>query len=131
MSKTKNKTGTIGWVDLTVPNAEEVQDFYAAVVGWKPEPVSMGEYNDFNMTDPEEGTPLAGICHAKGGNKDLPPQWMIYVHVDDIEASATKVRELGGSILKGPTDPASYGRYCIIKDPAGVVMALFEEGREK
>lgn len=42
--------GEIGWIDLTVAPAEAVADFYRAVVGWRKEPTSMGDYNDFNMT---------------------------------------------------------------------------------
>ena len=32
----KSIYGTIGWFDLTVPNATEVKDFYAKVTEWKP-----------------------------------------------------------------------------------------------
>ena len=38
----KPKVGTVAWTDLTIPNADEVRDFYAAVTGWKPEALSMG-----------------------------------------------------------------------------------------
>ncbi len=68
--------GTIGWVDLTVENAESLRDFYAAVVGWKPEAVAMKGYNDFNMT--AQGEAVAGICHARGANADIPPVWLLY-----------------------------------------------------
>lgn len=42
MSDAKHPVGSIGWIDLTVDDAPRVRDFYAAVVGWKPEPVPMG-----------------------------------------------------------------------------------------
>ena len=41
--------GSVVWTDLTVNNASEVKDFYQQVVGWKPNPVSMGDYDDFTM----------------------------------------------------------------------------------
>ena len=45
MSESQQQPGTIGWRDLTVPDAAKVRDFYQAVVGWKSE-----EYcGDFNM----------------------------------------------------------------------------------
>ena len=44
--------GRIGWIDISVDDARGLRDFYAKVVGWKPEDVSMGEYDDFNMTLP-------------------------------------------------------------------------------
>jgi predicted enzyme related to lactoylglutathione lyase len=28
--------GTIGWIDLTVPDAKSLRDFYSAVTGWTP-----------------------------------------------------------------------------------------------
>lgn len=122
------KAGTIGWFDLTVPNAEEVKDFYAAVVGWKPEPVSMGDYSDYNMT--LDGTPQTGVCHQKGPNADLPPTWMIYINVEDIEASASAVTAKGGELFSEITAMKGYGKFCFVKDPAGAAFALFEPEKE-
>ena len=68
--------GTIIGFDLTVPDAEAVRDFYAAVVGWQPEPFDMGDYADYFMTSPATGDTVAGVCHARGGNAGLPPQWL-------------------------------------------------------
>ena len=64
------ETGKIGWIDITVDDATGLRDFYARVVGWKPEDVGMGDYSDFNMTMPGSGEPAAGICHARGGNAE-------------------------------------------------------------
>ena len=69
--KDKTQTGTILWTDLTVKNAEEVKDFYSKVIGWKPEPVSMGDYDDYNMANPATGEPAVGICHKRGTNENL------------------------------------------------------------
>ena len=78
MEKKKN-TGKIGWIDLTVEDAPRVRDFYASVVGWKPDAVDMDGYQDFNMQLPESETPAAGVCHARGTNACLPPCWMSWV----------------------------------------------------
>ena len=48
---------------------EATKDFYSKVAGWKPEPVSMGEYNDFTMFPANGENPVGGICHKKGENK--------------------------------------------------------------
>ncbi len=113
----KDRTaGTIGWVDLTVPDAENVRDFYQAVVGWTPEPVSMGDYNDYNMT--KDGKPVAGVCHKRGPNKHLPSQWMVYFRVADFEAALSEVTAWGGKII------FSRERYAVIEDPTGAVCAL-------
>jgi predicted enzyme related to lactoylglutathione lyase len=65
------RLGTVGWVDLTVNAAEAVRDFYADVVGWKPEALSMGDYVDYNMTPPESTSPAAGVCHRRDGNSQI------------------------------------------------------------
>lgn len=124
--KNQKAVGVIGWSDLTVKNATEIKDFYQQVVGWKSSPVSMGEYEDFTMVDPDTNIPYAGICHAKGQNTNLPPYWLIYINVDNIDESVNKVRALGGKILFEPKIMGNYGKYCVIKDPAGAYCALFE-----
>ena len=118
--------GTIAWFDLTVPNAEEVRDFYAAVAGWTAAPVSMGEYADFNMMRDGSEAPVAGICHARGTNASQPPFWMMYIIVADLDASIAAATERGGQIVVGPKKAEPQARYCVIRDPAGAVAALFQ-----
>ncbi len=127
---TKHETGAITWADLTVPNAEAIKTFYSRVVGWQTEAVSMGAYSDFNMNLPESGKTVAGICHARGFNADLPAQWLVYITVANVEESAKHVIELGGKIISGPKDMDGYGRCCVIQDPAGAVAALFEHAQK-
>ncbi len=117
--------GKIGWFDLTVEDAPAVRDFYARVVGWKPEDVNMGEYSDYNMTMPESGDPAAGICHARGENADMPSKWMIYITVEDAEKSADTCRDLGGKVIVGPKSMGD-SKICVIEDPNGSVAALYQ-----
>jgi predicted enzyme related to lactoylglutathione lyase len=117
--------GSITWTDLTVPDAEEIRKFYGEVVGWKSEPVNMGNYNDFNMISPTSGNTNVGICHARGGNAQIPPQWLVYITVENVDDSAQRCENLGGKIVVAPKQMAGYGKYCVIQDPAGAVAALF------
>ena len=117
------KPGEISWTDLTVEQAEQVRDFYEAVVGWTPEPLSMGTYSDFVMN--ANGTGTAGICHARGSNADLPPVWLIYITVDDLDHSLDECERLGGSLVSAPRSYGG-GRYCVIKDPSGAACALYQ-----
>ena len=122
---TEARIGAVEWHDLTVDDAEAVSDFYAAVVGWEPSPVSMGDYNDFNMLLPGIDEPGAGVCHARGGNSGLPAQWLMYVRVADVGASISECESRGGTLVSGPVGMGN-SRYCVIQDPEGAVMALFE-----
>ena len=127
MSNNNNPpVGSIGWVDLTIENTEQLKKFYEQVIGWKSAPVSMGDYDDFTMISPDNDIPYAGICNKKGSNEGLPPHWLIYFNVRNIEESCKNVLELGGEILFEPKLMGNVGKYSVIKDPAGAYCALFE-----
>jgi predicted enzyme related to lactoylglutathione lyase len=117
--------GKIGWIDMTVDDADGVRDFYKAVVGWGSESVSMGDYSDYAMTMPANDEAVSGICHARGGNADLPSGWLIYIVVDDVEASAAACSENGGEVII-PIRELAGGRFCVIRDPAGSTAALYQ-----
>ena len=121
MSDTKGK---IGWIDMTVDNAAELRDFYAAVVGWNFEEVSMGDYSDYSMMT-ADGETVSGICHARGSNAELPGGWLVYITVDDIEASVAACAANGGEVLV-PVRGLAGGRLCVIRDPAGATAALYQ-----
>jgi predicted enzyme related to lactoylglutathione lyase len=127
MSKKKAPIGSIGWFDLTTDMAPDLKVFYESVVGWTSSGLSMGDYDDYVMSTPDSQAPVAGICHARGSNQGLPPQWLMYVNVEDIEASVRSCTELGGRSVSPIKNMAGHGKYCVIQDPAGAVIALFEQ----
>lgn len=118
------RSGSILSIDLTVPDAEGVRDFYKGLVGWEESPVDMGDYQDFMMLN--GGQPVAGICHARGVNQNLPPQWMIYIVVDNLQTAMAKCQELGGSVVIPPR-PETGHVMAVLKDPAGAVFTLFQK----
>jgi predicted enzyme related to lactoylglutathione lyase len=118
-------SGRIGWMDLTVDDAEGVRDFYARVAGWRPEPVDMGDYADFNMLAQDEDDPVAGVCHARGANAGLPPSWIIYITVDDLDAAVAEAKSLGGAVILETRGSAGEPRFAVLRDP-GAAFALAE-----
>ena len=121
----KHRLGQVSWVDLTVKNAEQVRDFYKEVIGWNSSEVDMGGYSDYNM-NLEEGKTVAGICHSRGLNANLPPQWLIYITLSDLEKSVARCRALGGKVVDGPRSMGE-SRLCVIQDPSGAVAALWQQ----
>lgn len=71
----------------------------------------MDGYNDYCMVPSPSGDPVAGICHAKGTNADMPAQWLIHITVADLDKSISECKSLGGSVISGPKDMRSSGRY--------------------
>jgi len=128
MSEKGSEFGKIGWIDLTVPDAVQVRDFYSKVVGWSSSSVSMGDYDDFCMIPKGSEVPSAGVCHARGKNAEIPAQWIIYITVEDLDNSLEACTSNGGELVSGPREMGDGSRYCVIKDPAGAVAALFQKG---
>ena len=91
--------GKIGWIDMTVDDADGLRDFYQSVVGWNVENTSMGDYSDYTMMSPGDNTAIAGICHSLGTNADMPGGWLIYITVADVAASAAACVSNGGQVI--------------------------------
>ncbi len=116
------RLGRVTWQDLTVPDADRVRDFYSEVVGWRAQNVDMGGYEDYAMHAPD-GECVSGVCWQRGVNAALPPQWLIYVTVADVDAAAARCAALGGRVLDGPRAMGER-RFCVIQDPAGAALGL-------
>jgi predicted enzyme related to lactoylglutathione lyase len=117
--------GRIAWTDLTVGNAGKVRDFYRKVAGWKGIEVPMGGYSDYAMAPRGTSEVIAGICHARGANADLPPVWLLYVVVARLTRAIALCEKMGGSLV-APPRPMGKGKMCVVRDPAGAMVALYE-----
>ncbi|MGW5361032.1 VOC family protein [Actinopolymorpha pittospori] len=115
------RVGSIISADLTVPDAEKVRDFYQAVIGWQVEDFDMGDYNDYLLKTADGDQPVGGVCHARGDNQALPPVWLVYVSVADLEQSTKTCVDLGGKVL------TQNDQYAVIQDPAGAILAITRE----
>ena len=119
--------GCISWLDLTVSNASVTRDFYRQVVGWSVQDVETedaGEhYADYKMLS-ADGSPAAGVCHARGANLDLPPVWMIYLPFGDLAESLRLVGAEGGEVIKATRGADGEYASAVVQDPVGVYLAL-------
>ena len=55
----------------------------------------------------------------------VPNHWHVYFSVDDADATAAKVAELGGTILVPPFD-TPVGRIGVAQDPQGAVFSFMK-----
>ena len=84
----------------------------------------MGDYIDYVMHTQSAGDEVAGICHKRGDNSHLPAQWMIYITVPDVDASAALCAQSGGKVLHGPINSADGSRWYVIPNPAAAIFTL-------
>ena len=118
--------GKIGWIDLTVPDATAVCDFYEAVVGWARAAVPVDDYEDYCVSPEAGAEPVAGICHARGANAGMPTQWLMYVTIPNLDESLSECEKRGGRIVCPRRDIGSFGHFAVVEDPAGAVIDLLQ-----
>lgn len=120
--------GRIAWLDLTVPDAVATRDFYQAVVGWSSQKCEIedadGRYSDYVLSS-DDGSEVAGVCHARGVNQGLPLAWMIYLPVGDLAESLRLVAEGGGVVLRSRGSDTDLA-YAVIRDPVGAHLVLVQ-----
>lgn len=53
--------------------------------------------------------------------------WLVYVRVADLTKSLGECERRGGSVISPPQAFGTSARYAVIQDPAGAIVALFEQ----
>jgi predicted enzyme related to lactoylglutathione lyase len=56
----------------------------------------------------------------------LKPSWAGFIGVDDVDAYAKRVQQLGGKLCFGPHDIPTVGRFAAVQDPQGADFLLFK-----
>jgi uncharacterized protein len=119
--------GRIAWIDLTVDDAPAARDFYQQVIGWAVREREMEEegepYVDYVMLG-GDGSPAAGISHARGANAGVPSRWMLHLPVADLAESLRRVREEGGRVVRTLHGEDGAVMYAAVQDPVGIRLAL-------
>jgi predicted enzyme related to lactoylglutathione lyase len=104
-------------------NVDGALDFYAKLFGWTYEESNMGPAGTYTLF--KKGDQFAGGCMALP-QEGIPPHWMSYVAVDDVDASTKKAEGFGAKVLVPPTDIPKAGRFSVITDPSGASLGLFK-----
>jgi len=116
--------GRFIWYELMTPDTAAAKKFYGEVVGWQSQDMPMpdGTYSVLQA----DGTGVGGMMAltAEASSQGVPPNWTGYVAVDDVDAAAGKAASLGGSVQRPPQDIPGVGRFAIIADPGGAVLAI-------
>ena len=123
-----SKHGTFSWCELLTTDVEGAKKFYGELLGWTTEAVThecegSDETFEYNLVK-ADGTEVGGIMAVPAQAQGMPPCWGTYVTVDDVEAAAGKVRELGGDLIVPLQDIPGVGRFCVIRDPQGATLTL-------
>jgi predicted enzyme related to lactoylglutathione lyase len=115
-------TGRFVWYELLTTDPKQAIAFYAEVVGWQTQPFGGGDYT---MWVGSQG-PLGGVTVLPDAAKQMgaPPYWQANVEVANVDETVAKVKQLGGQVYV-VEDVPEVGRFAVIADPQGAVIAVF------
>ncbi|MGW7821540.1 VOC family protein [Streptomyces puniciscabiei] len=120
-----NAPGTLGWVELATRHTERARDFYTTVFGWS---VNASEaYTQWGI----DGGDFGGM--ADMGDRfppQVPPHWLPYFAVDDVDATAEVAQRAGGAIVLAPVSVPDGPRVAVLRDPQGAAFGVYRAGEE-
>ncbi|UXU75608.1 MULTISPECIES: VOC family protein [unclassified Paracoccus (in: a-proteobacteria)] len=114
------------WFELTTAPGQlaAAGAFYNRVLGWDIADSGMEGFT-YHLASHDEH-PVAGLMETSPVCAEAPPNWMIYLDVDDVDATVRRVAELGGKVLRSPADIPGTGRFAVAADPQGAVFGLLQ-----
>ena len=116
--------GTFCWIDLGTNDAPAAKAFYGELFGWEFEDLPTGEHGTYT------------VCRLRGkavcGMYDQAdePGWGSYLIVANVDDATARARELGASVIVDPFDTPGGGRAATVRDPAGAVVSLSQQGED-
>jgi uncharacterized protein len=118
--------GRFAWYELATTDMESAKAFYGDVLGWGTQdvPASGPAYTLFTAG----GAAVSGLMELpkEATTSGLRPSWLGYVCVDDVNAAANRIEELGGAVHVPPTEIPNVSRFSIAVDPQMATIALLK-----
>ena len=118
--------GRFAWYELATTDMESAKAFYGDVLGWGTQnvPASGPAYTLFTAG----GAAVSGLMELpkEATASGLRPSWLGYVGVDDVNAAANRIEELGGAVHVPPTEIPNVSRFSIAVDPQMATIALLK-----
>ena len=115
-----NAPGALVWNELASSDLDASSAFYGSLFGWETSPFEGGAAPYLSI---KNGTANNGGMRELD-SPGMPPHWMVYFGVQDIDAGLMQVKELGGKVHAGPVD-IQMAKIAIVQDPQGAVFALY------
>jgi uncharacterized protein len=122
MSKSKKTPGSLVWFEVPANNTARATKFYGKLFNWKINPLPhVPEYFHLD-TGGKDGTPDGAVMKRTCPEHPLT----IYISVASVTAAATKIKKLGGRVVKPKTAVPGMGYFAICQDPEKNAFAIWE-----
>lgn len=115
------KQGAVSWTELATTDPEAAGKFYSQIFGWDYQEMKMpmGTYHVIKSG----GREIGGMMKTPPQVEGMPPAWVSYVTVDNVDETAKKVESAGGKIIVPAMDIPEVGRMIVFQDPQGATLA--------
>ena len=119
-----NSHGRFVWYELMTTDMEAAKAFYADVMGWGTQNVPGIAYTLFTAG----GASVSGLMGLPEDARKLGlrPTWLGYVSVNDVDATADRIKQLGGAMHVPPKDVPNISRFSVAVDPQRAMIALIK-----
>lgn len=119
------KSGEFVWNELATTNVQAAKDFYGKMFGWE---FVETKVDGMTYTLAKKGNKeFGGIWEIPSAlQNQIPPHWLAYISVDNIQQALEKARQNGATLVKPIQKAGDMGLFAIIKDPAGAYVALWQ-----
>ncbi len=120
---TPARFGRTCWNELATRDPEAAAAFYSELFGWSTRRSIHGgvAYTNLMLGD----QPVGGMVNLPETAIE-PSAWLMYVEVEDADAAAHRVEELGGRLIAGPRVLENVGRLAKLEDPELATFAVIE-----
>ena len=115
-----NEVGALCWNELATPDAELAMRFFGGLFGWEYESDESG-YASINNAGRLNGA----IREQTEQERGVPPNWLPYFTVEDVDDAVRRAEQRGGRRLTA-TSEVRTGRGAVVTDPQGAAFAFFE-----
>jgi predicted enzyme related to lactoylglutathione lyase len=125
MANDNPNDGRFVWYEHLTKDPKAAIDFYTQVAGWKTQ--AFEQDPSYVMWVGSQG-PLGGVMKLpdEASKMGTPPHWMAHVQVENVDATASLAKKLGGTVHKEPENIPTVGRFAIIGDPQGAAISIFK-----
>jgi predicted enzyme related to lactoylglutathione lyase len=116
------EVGAFCWSELMTRDTAAATRFYTALFGWKTKVSDAGGFPYTHWQN--DGVEIGGMLPIMKEWGEVPPCWVNYVQVQNCDETAEKAISLGGQICVPPTDIPNTGRFAMLQDPQGAMLAV-------
>lgn len=120
---TKIQNGRFVWFEHMSTHETKAQAFYGELFHWKTKPMPMpqGTYTMITVGDRDIG----GYLRPPTGTPEQA-RWVSHLQVASASETASKIKSLGGKVMREPFKVGDVGTMVVVEDPFGAAFALWQ-----